>query len=86
MLQPLPQLLLPFRSQPAECWIILQLPLLFRWRQILIVPQPVPGMPPLRRTRLLRLPRRLLSLSRGRCCDPSCLRCVKSRDSVRQTW
>ena len=42
MLQPLPQLLLPFRSQPAECWIVLQFPLLFRWRQILIVPSTSP--------------------------------------------
>jgi hypothetical protein len=55
----------------------LQFPFLFRWRQVFIVPQPIPGMPSWFRARLLRLPRWLLSLSLERCCGPSCLRGVK---------
>src|SRR3954469_6821336 len=49
MLEPLPQHLLAFRRQSAECRVILQRVFLLVWRQILVATQPITGMTVLRR-------------------------------------
>ncbi len=63
MLQALPQSLLSFRRQAAECGIVLERALLFGGRQILVASKPVPGVA-MRWWRSLLLPRGLLPCRR----------------------
>ena len=73
MLQALPQLLLSFRGQAAECRILLQFALLFLWWQIFIAPQPVPGVASRLRANLLLAGRLLARWLLSWCLRPWCL-------------